>query len=266
MSKDSHQCGPLPRESAYTRRIGLTPDIPRTDSTPPPAAPWLWLVLFLAAFAGSQIVGAIVAAVAVAVTGGDLENIEGEALLIGTAAGGVVAIPLCVLFIRLVHRGSLRDALGAPRRWWWFVAAVLLGVGLVLINGGLTTLGQELDPGLESALETYEDQLSDIAGDGGWQVALFLVAVVILAPLWEELAFRVLLLGGLRRLMPFWPAAAISGAFFAVIHLQFTWAIFLGLFAAGVGLAWIYRRAGYWAAVATHATVNAIAAASLLLA
>ena len=75
-----------------------------------------------------------------------------------------------------------------------------------------------------------------------------------------------LLLGGLRRLMPFWPAAAISAVLFAVVHLQTAWAVVLGLFVAGLGLAWIYRRAGYWAAVATHATVNALAAASLLLA
>ncbi len=41
-------------------------------------------------------------------------------------------------------------------------------------------------------------------------VGLTVVAVVVLAPLGEELLFRGLLLRGLVRKLRFWPAAAIS--------------------------------------------------------
>lgn len=218
----------------------------------------------LAAFFAGQLVGGIVAVAMTVGRGDELADIDPEALLVGTAVGALVTIPLAVLLAARLHPDGRAGITAAPRRWWWFVIAVGLGLALVLVNAGLTALGTEVDAGLEGELRDYEDQWEELFDGGRWQVAIFVLAVVVLAPLSEELVFRVLLLGGLRRLMPFWPAAALSGALFAAVHLQPAWAITLGLFAAGVGLAWIYRRAGYWAAVATHATVNAIAAVSLL--
>jgi hypothetical protein len=98
-------------------------------------------------------------------------------------------------------------------------------------------------------------------GPLGW-VVLSLV-VVVGAPLVEELFYRGLLLGALRK-RGVGPAlaAVLSGAVFAVMHLQPLQ--FAGLFALGVVLALLVlrtRRIG--AAVVAHATFNAVTVALL---
>lgn len=243
---------------------GITPEITSDTHGPQQSPAWVWLLLAGAAFLGGQIVGGIVAIVLTLGAGEELTELHPPSVLMGTAVGAMITIPLALLFARRLHWGSLTPVLG-PRRIGWLLGGIGLGVAVVIVNAGLSALALQLDPGLEAKFDEYSDQWTELFEGASWRVGLFLVAVVVLAPLSEELVFRVLLLGGLRRLMPFWPAAMISGALFSAVHLQPAWAISLGLFAAGVGLAWIYRRAGYWAAVATHATVNLFAAGSLLL-
>jgi membrane protease YdiL (CAAX protease family) len=63
------------------------------------------------------------------------------------------------------------------------------------------------------------------------QRAIAVVQIVVAAPLFEEIVFRGVLYGGLRRRFSPWPAAVISGAVFALVHGYApagTAAIFLG--------------------------------------
>jgi membrane protease YdiL (CAAX protease family) len=146
-----------------------------------------------------------------------------------------------------------------PRR------AILAGVGtgLVLLVVALVIvgIGSAIDPVVERRIEEVEE-----IGTAPWQLVLLVLALVVLAPLGEELLFRVLLLRGLVRRVPFWTAAVISGVVFTSAHVDayLLWPRAIALVVTGVGLAWIYRRRGYWAAVSAHATVNTIASIALI--
>jgi membrane protease YdiL (CAAX protease family) len=88
-----------------------------------------------------------------------------------------------------------------------------------------------------------------------FQLYLALVAVV-LAPLVEETLFRGLLFRALNTQMAFWPAAAISGAAFALGHAQP--AALLPIFCLGMLFAFLTRRTGSLVPSATaHALFNA---------
>jgi membrane protease YdiL (CAAX protease family) len=137
------------------------------------------------------------------------------------------------------------------------------GMGVVVIIGAAIILltGSAIDPVVERRLEEVEE-----IGTAPWQLVLMVIALVVFAPLGEELLFRGLLLRGLVRRMRFWPAAVLSSALFAAAHADayLLWPRAVALVATGMVLAWVYRKRGYWASVTTHATVNTIASIALI--
>lgn len=138
-----------------------------------------------------------------------------------------------------------------------------VGVGFALVVGAAVILltGSAIDPTVERRLNEVED-----IGSVPWQIVLTVIALIVLAPLGEELLLRGLLLRGLARRLAFWPAALVSSAIFAGAHADsyILWPRAIALFGTGVVLAWLYRRQGYWASVSAHATVNTIAAIALV--
>jgi hypothetical protein len=98
---------------------------------------------------------------------------------------------------------------------------------------------------------------------GTVDVSLVGVAVVLAAPVAEELFFRGLLFGGLRRRFGFRAAALISAAVFAAFHVLPL--LMPLLFVVGLGLAWVYERRGsLLPAMAAHAAFNVIGYALIL--
>jgi membrane protease YdiL (CAAX protease family) len=138
---------------------------------------------------------------------------------------------------------------------------VTIGIGLVIGAGTIILIGSAIDPVVDRRL----DDVEEITGTG-WMIGLTVVAVVVLAPLGEELLFRGLLLRGLVRKLRFWPAAAIASLLFAAAHADsyLLWPRAVSLFLTGLVLAWLYRWRGYWASVTAHATVNIAAAIALI--
>jgi membrane protease YdiL (CAAX protease family) len=138
-----------------------------------------------------------------------------------------------------------------------------IGIGLLLLFMALVIVatGAAIDPTVERRLEEVED-----IGTTPWQLVLMIIALVVLAPLGEELLFRALMLRALARRLAFWAAAVVSGACFAAAHVDsyLLWPRAVSLVLTGIGLAWLYRRRGYWAAVAAHATVNIVASIALV--
>jgi len=138
---------------------------------------------------------------------------------------------------------------------------VAMGFAIVIGAGAIIVTGSAIDPVVERRLSELED-----IGTGPWELILTVTALVVLAPLGEELLFRGLLLRGLTRRMRFWPAALVSSAFFTAAHADayILWPRTISLLGTGVTLAWVYRTRGYWGSVAAHATVNTIASIALV--
>jgi membrane protease YdiL (CAAX protease family) len=136
-----------------------------------------------------------------------------------------------------------------------------IGIGIVIGSGTIIVLGRAIDPVVERRLDDVEK-----IGTAPWQIVLTVTALVVLAPLGEELLFRGLLLRGLVRRLEFWPSACITAVLFAAAHADsyVLWPRAIALAGTGVVLAWLYRWRGYWASVTAHATVNAVASIALI--
>jgi CAAX protease family protein len=172
------------------------------------------------------------------------------------AVGSVIQFGFMLLIIALIARGAWDLlALRRPRRWLSALGtavAVLLVVNIVSV-----ALDPLLHPGREQGLTPTRWEPSHAA-----QFAVFAFAVVVLAPLTEELAFRGLGYGLLR---PFGLAPPIVGS-------SLLWALAHGLLDAlpvitilGIGLAWLrYRQGSTLPGMILHGTFNGIALAASL--
>jgi membrane protease YdiL (CAAX protease family) len=130
----------------------------------------------------------------------------------------------------------------------WVVSTLLIGIAAVVLQ----QLGVEPEPqAAERAIELLDP-------------VLVVLAIVVAAPIAEEVFFRGVVFNawlreGGRRL-----AFIGSAVLFAVIHVSLV--SLLPIFVLGLMLAWIYDRTGTLVApIAMHATVNGISVALALL-
>lgn len=163
-------------------------------------------------------------------------------------------------------RDETLDSRASPARV--AVAGIACGVGLIVVQGIVVVTGAAIDPGVRRAMDDPDNRVDlNLPAPA---LALSLVALVVLAPLGEELLFRGLLLRGIWSRLGFGWGCALSSLAFGLAHLDpwFTgiWPRSIALVLVGVGLALVYRRWGYATAVAAHATVNAVAVIALLAA
>lgn len=171
----------------------------------------------------------------------------------------------CVLAVRAVRLEDARGAQvlgfgGDPLRGLlgglgWFVPLGLVWMGFEFVYSlVLGSLDVEL-PRQSVATAFTEAELTV------WARALLVFAIVGVAPLAEEVMFRGLLHGWLRRFFRFWSAALIGGAFFGLLHVEDTLRSFLFLVPLalfGVMAAWVRERpCGLWGCIAFHSAHNA---------
>jgi membrane protease YdiL (CAAX protease family) len=95
----------------------------------------------------------------------------------------------------------------------------------------------------------------------GIGIAIFAVmAIVVLAPIAEEIFFRGFLFAGLRTRWSLWPSALLSGAIFGLVHAPTGPTAAIPLAGLGVGLAWLYNKTGsLWPCILAHFLNNALA-------
>ncbi len=130
-----------------------------------------------------------------------------------TAASALLTAAILALISTLKGQGSLVSDFGLRvrlRDWPWLAA----GVGLQLV----ATAGVELI-NLVGGPQPEQDVARALQNSGTIGRVLGALAVVIGAPLAEELLFRGLLLRSLLRRMPAVAAALVCGALFAAAHL-----------------------------------------------
>ncbi len=95
----------------------------------------------------------------------------------------------------------------------------------------------------------------------GIGIAIFAVmAIVVLAPIAEEIFFRGFFFAGLRTRWSLWPSALLSGAVFGLVHAPTGPTAAIPLAGLGVGLAWLYNKTGsIYPSMLAHFLNNAIA-------
>ncbi len=173
---------------------------------------------------------------------------KGDAQLLGTAGAGVLAVLAWGAWLRRgsEHGPRGRGALAGALAWLaWFpvVLGFMAGWRLLLDAFGYPWREQAVLTALRGRETTP------------WVVARFFLLAVILAPLVEEVIFRGLLFGALRRRWGLGAALVISSAVFGLVHLDLYASP--AIFVLSLGLGWVYERTGTLAApVAFHAVFN----------
>lgn len=237
-------------------RVVTTDQAPRP--APPPSPGFAWRLL-------SPIGAVVLSLMVLIILGGALFATDLGDQSVGAIVTFLTSLLLLVFGVLLWRRLPAIDRRRAIRPGWPPIGSIglgmALGLGIVIGAGLIIVAGAALDPVVERRINEVED-----IGTQPWQLILTVTALVILAPLGEELLFRGLILRALVRKLRFWPSALISAVLFTSAHADayILWPRTISLIGTGVLLAWIYRERGYWASVSAHATVNTIAAVALV--
>ena len=175
---------------------------------------------------------------------------------------------LALLVLLLVQDGVLVGAAllfagftRTPRPWHFGLRTTGLWptVGWATL-GFLLLIGFEL--GYIWLLEVDETNVEEIGGASTLAAFLVALAVIVVAPVAEELFFRGFFYRALRTKLRVWSAALIDGLVFGALHFQGPdSAVILPVIAAvGVGLCLVYERTGsLFAVIAIHASFNTFA-------
>ncbi|HVM27559.1 MAG TPA: CPBP family intramembrane glutamic endopeptidase [Mycobacteriales bacterium] len=179
----------------------------------------------------------------------------------------VASVALCGLAVLAGRRaaaqsGGWEAALGLDLPEWrdaWRVVGWTVALALSMVAAvGLLLL---LVPPLRDA--EPESNVGIVAGQPLWTLLLTAVAAVTIAPVVEELLFRGIALRGFMLRLGFWPAAVVSTAFFAVLHVQRLAAgsviVVVAIGVLGLGLCVLARRTGRLGpGIGVHALYNAV--------
>ncbi|MDR1969916.1 MAG: CPBP family intramembrane metalloprotease [Candidatus Nomurabacteria bacterium] len=127
----------------------------------------------------------------------------------------------------------------------YFVTNIAVSVVMTLIVGA-KIMGQEQNVGFANT------------GNTPLELVLIGLALVVLAPLFEEMLVRGALFGKLREKLKFWPAALLTASVFALIHGQFNVGVMT--FILALYAAYLREKTGaIWSGIMLHATQNLIA-------
>ena len=181
--------------------------------------------------------------------------------LVLTAAIYLLATVIILLPIKLGQRKSWRRlaanvALTKPFQLRMIPWAVFIW-GTYFIVSILTVLILSMFPIPGLDLEQVQNVGFENLTSGYEYVAAFL-ALVVFAPLFEEIIFRGYLFGRLRRLSGFWVSAILTSLTFAVLHFQFN--VGIDVFILSLFLCYLREKFdSIWPGILVHALKNGLA-------
>lgn len=124
---------------------------------------------------------------------------------------------------------------------------------------GLFILLALLIEGLARISPTFRTDFMERVIGSTTNLPLLLLGVGIMAPLFEELLLRGLLFGSVRYLKDEHTTVAITAGVFALMHLQYNWAIMLLIIPMGMVLGYARSRSGsIWVPVLLHVLNNSM--------
>lgn len=227
---------------------GMRPREPEASPTEPRPANFPWWPL------GLTVAWLAMSAVGAAMADASLERQQATASTV--AANAVIGAGLVAVLLLLLRSGEsaglVRFGIGL-RQWPWQIAAgvfgLLLAMGPVMLSLGATAAWR--------SKETQHSFLQLLADQPPLDVLVLMLATVcVIAPLSEELMFRVILQGWLRSRLARWPAILVTAALFALVH---GWRDSLPLLPLALILGWLFdRQHSYLAVVTTHSLFNGV--------
>lgn len=236
-------------------RLASPPPGPPPPGPPPPPGGRLWragrperLLLFAGLCFAGNFLGQILM---FAVT---------KDLFVTVGLAGVLAVIWPCWRLARAAGGTLATEFGLGRlRPSLTVWTLLATAGSFVPTSWLADLSARVRPVPEDWLAFYGEHLPD----SGAEKALAYLAVVVAAPIAEELLFRGLLLRLAARAWGAWPAIVVTALAFGLLHLE-PWYLF-GLVGLGLLLGWLYAATGsLTTCVLAHALHNAVSLTMLL--
>jgi len=225
---------------------------PATDGRAPPP----WGILASSAWVLGAFVISFVAAsgVFIALQPGSLRSpvgYDGVVIAIGALASTPVQVAVLAMAAQLRHwRPAEYLGLNIPRRGEVIVAVICVAVLCIVFDALFYLTGRELVPVFQ--LESYRT-----AQNAGWLLWLML-AIVVVAPVGEEIVFRGFLYRGLARPGREMIAVAVIALAWAMLHIQYDWVGMAQIFAAGLILGWFRWASGSTTlCIVMHVLVNA---------
>jgi membrane protease YdiL (CAAX protease family) len=235
--------------------IAPPPDPPELpEAAGPQWPPWYAPAALFGSFAAVLLAGAPL--LPVILTYGISEALAGVALLALLLVQDGLLVLAAVLFASIKR---------TPRRWMFGIRATRFWptVGWVLLAFALMMAFEYGYVALFDVDATNVDELGEDNFIAGFAVS---IAVIVVAPVAEELFFRAFFYRALRTRLPVWSAALIDGLVFGSLHFQgLNSAVILPVIAVfGVGQCLVYERTGsLFAVIAIHAAFNTVAMLSI---
>jgi uncharacterized protein len=235
--------------------IAPPPDPPELpEAAGPQWPPWYAPAALFGSFAAILLAGAPL--LPVILTYGISEALAGVALLALLLVQDGLLVLAAVLFASIKRR---------PRRWHFGIRATRFWptVGWVLLAFALM---MAFEFGYVALFDVDATNVDDLGEDNFIAGLAVSIAVIVVAPVAEELFFRAFFYRALRTRLPVWSAALIDGLVFGSLHFQgLDSAVILPVIAIfGVGQCLVYERTGsLFAVIAIHAAFNTVAMLSI---
>ena len=153
--------------------------------------------------------------------------------------------------------GGYRQLLGLTRilQWRDILFAAVAFVAYLALSTGLILLVSSLVPGFNST-QNQDLMFSKVLSPSN--AVLIFTALVVVAPLFEEIIFRGFLFGTLRRTIPVVAAALVTSIVFAIVHGQ--WNVGIDVFALSLISCFLrYKTGSLWPSILLHMTKNGLA-------
>lgn len=228
-------------------------------------APWGWfkaLAVGMLALLGADI--------AVAIGFGVLAGtFDGASTALGRFFGGstvvasfvfyalsrLLGLGIIVLFLRK-YSVKLRQLGFKKFRFWHSLALVLLAVvALIVATSVIIVVLSKLAPSLDLA---QDQEIVFTQAKAVGEIALAFVALVVIAPIVEEIVFRGFMLPTFAKKFGWRPAVLMTSLLFGLVHWQLNVGIIT--FIMGLLLAWLYKKTGsLWPAILFHSLKNLVA-------
>lgn len=171
------------------------------------------------------------------------------------AIGALASVPVQVAvlaFAAWLRRWTPQTylALAMPKQGEVIFAALCVAAVTVGFDALMYVSGRDLVPAFQT--EAYQS-----AKEAGWLTGLML-AIVLVAPIGEEIAFRGFLYRGLMRPGHEVLAIVVISLAWALLHIQYDWLGMAQIFAAGLILGWFRWASGSTSlTIIMHVLINA---------